>query len=125
MRLAPILHLALGFCLAVLVSANPTSAKQPTLSGTVMNVLPEGNAPLPRARVELLSPGTNQVKYGTYTGPTGRYAFWQVAAGTYDLRVKFGRRVLNQVIGGRPPTKRQRIKLTASPARLVVTVRTG
>lgn len=114
-----VLALALVFALALAPLA-PAAAQQPSLAGAVTK---DSGQPLDQGTVELLAPGTEQVRHRVYTDSRGRFAF-RAPAGSYDLRVKFGDRVLAQKVGGAARDRRP-VTVTAQPQTLTVEVKTG
>lgn len=109
--------LALGLALAPLA---PAAAQPPSLAGAVVK---DSGQPLDQGTVELLAPGTEQVKHRAYTDSHGRFAF-RAPAGSYDLRVKFGNQVLPQKVGGAARDRRP-VTVTAQPQTVQVEVKTG
>ncbi|HSL84233.1 MAG TPA: carboxypeptidase-like regulatory domain-containing protein [Thermoanaerobaculia bacterium] len=116
-RTAVAVLLALGLALAPLA---PAAAQAPSLAGAVVK---DSGHPLDQGTVELLAPGTEQVKHRAYTDSHGRFAF-RAPAGSYDLRIKFGDRVLPQNVGGAARDRRP-VTVTAQPQTLTVEVKTG
>lgn len=90
--LSVILVLALSFG-TMLAGIPAAEAEAPPLSGTVVKA---GGGALAQAEVELLAPGTDRVTHKVYTDPRGRFAFRNLDAGEYDLRIRYGGRVLTQ-----------------------------
>lgn len=116
-RVAALAALALGLALAPFT---PALAQQPSLAGAVVK---DSGQPLDQGTVELLAPGTEQVRHRVYTDSRGRFAF-RVPAGSYDLRVKFGDRVLPQKVGNGARDRRP-VTVTAQPQALQIVVKTG
>jgi hypothetical protein len=112
-----VLVLALGLALAPLA---PAAAQPPSLAGAVVK---DSGQPLDQGTVELLARGTEQVQHRVYTDSRGRFAF-RVPAGSYDLRVKFGNRVLSQKVGG-GTRDRQPVTVTAQAQTVQIEVQTG
>lgn len=90
LALATILALALS-----LVAVDAVFAARPTLVGTVVK---EGGRPLDNGRVELSKPGEGEADLRAYTDARGRFAF-RADPGVYELRVRYGDRVLLQIVG--------------------------
>lgn len=76
--------------------------------GTVLKA--ESTEPLVKAEVEILRPGTQKVQYRAYTDGKGKFALRHVDPGDYEVRVKFGRSVLEQIAEGKP-VRRQRFRM--------------
>ena len=120
MRTASKFYFVLYLCLTLLLSTSLV-AQPPALSGKVLKMRSEGPGPLGRARVELLSPGTHEIKHHTYTDRRGKYTFPTVTPGKYELRIKLGGRLLSQITRNKE-VKKRKITLRGRPARLVITV---
>ncbi len=103
--------------LAALAEAHLPAAGPPAVSGQVLKQ-PSGAAGLAQAVVELLAPGTDQVRYRTYTDGSGKYAFPEVRPGEYELAVRYGDRLLRQVNDQGKVLERQRFKVGDQPIRL-------
>lgn len=111
---------ALALILAlVLAPLTPAFAQRPSLTGTVVQ---ESGSPLDGGTVELLEPGSDQVKHQVYTDSRGAFAF-RAPAGSYELRVKFGSRVLPQRMDGETRNRRP-VTVTSEPQRLQIKVET-
>jgi hypothetical protein len=106
--------------LAVLLPS-VTEAMAPPLSGKVVEVVRDEKLPLGQARVELLVPGSEEVKYHSYTDGRGIYAFREIEPGSYQVRVKLGELVFDQVHNNRARPL-YKITVSARPARLNITV---
>lgn len=78
----------------------PATANLGTLSGQILKFV-RSRSPLSGARIELLEPGASAAVYSTFTDTDGRYSLRGVAAGTYDIRVRFGEQNL-EVIAPQP-----------------------
>lgn len=111
--------LALILFTMMLTSLTPAFAQRPNLTGTVVR---ESGSPLDGGTVELLEPGGDQVKHRVYTDSRGAFAF-RAPAGSYELRVKFGSRVLPQKMDDET-RKRRPVTLTSDPQRLRIEVKT-
>jgi hypothetical protein len=94
-------YFLLLFVLSLIVSINgEASGKTPSLYGNVrLSTPPQGYVPLGDAVVELLSPDSDKIIYKTYTDSRGNYAFYEVSPGEYDVRIVFGRKVMQQLTG--------------------------
>jgi len=69
-----------------------------SVSGAVLMDGGSGPRALPKAHVELLSPGDDEVVlHQAYTDSRGRYVIRDVASGAYELRIKIGHQSLHQV----------------------------
>ncbi len=108
--------------LALLCVVSSAQAQAPSLAGMVVKA---GGDPLQQAQIELLVPDTDKVTRSVYTDSRGRFLLRGVATGRYDLRVKFGSRVVTQVIeeGGPEAKERRAVELGSEPQRLIVRVR--
>lgn len=104
----------------VLAPLTPAFAQRPSLAGAVVK---SSGQPLDRGTVELLAPGTEQVRHNVATDARGRFAF-RVPAGSYDLRVKFGSKVLPQKVGGGTRDRRP-VTVTAQPQTLQIVTQGG
>lgn len=113
--IAVILVLALSFG-TVLAATPAAEAQAPPLSGTVVKAA--GGA-LAQAEVELLAPGTDHVKHKVYTDPRGRFAFRNLDAGAYDLRIRYGGRVLTQRTND-SSVRQRRVVVNGEPKQLTV-----
>lgn len=82
------LFLGLLVCVGIVLSIGPTAARaQSTSSGTVTGqVTDPQNAVVPRADVTLLDVGTNTARK-TQTDDVGRYTFFNIPPGIYDISV--------------------------------------
>ena len=105
-----VLRIALPFLLLWLAAS---AAQAAPVFGTVVK---GGGAPLAKAEIELLKPGTEDVVYKALTDVKGKFALPKVAPGAYEGRVKYGR-VLEQVVAGKP-AKRRKINVGEQPVRL-------
>lgn len=107
----------LALSLATMLAAAPAAVAQaPPLAGTVVKA---GGGALAQAQVELLAPGTNRVKHKVYTDSRGRFAFRKLKAGTYDLRIRYGGRVLKQRTN-RGAVQQRRVVVRGEPKRLTI-----
>jgi hypothetical protein len=100
-------------CLMGLISTTDLLGGQPVLSGRVFLATPRGNAVLRNVTVRLLTPGSNVVKAQTYSDSNGRYAIYQVIAGSYEIQFLVGNSVLKQRIGNQ---RKDRVLIKISPA---------
>lgn len=94
-------YFLLLFVLSLMVSLNgEASGRSPSLYGNVrLSTPPQEYVPLGDAVVELLSPDSDKIIYKTYTDSRGNYAFYEVPAGEYDIRIVFGKKVMQQLTG--------------------------
>lgn len=94
-------YFLLLFVLSLIVFINgEASGKMPSLYGNVrLSTPPQGYVPLGNAVVELLSPDSDKIIYKTYTDSRGNYAFYEVSLGEYDIRIVFGKKVMQQLTG--------------------------
>lgn len=103
----------------MLAPLSPAYAQRPSLAGAVVK---DSGQPLDRGTVELLAAGTDQVRHSVATDARGRFAL-RVPAGSYDLRVKFGSKVLPQKMGGAARDRRP-VTVTGQPQTLTIEVKT-
>ncbi len=101
-----------AFSLILLWLAGSAAAAAP-IFGTVLK---SGGQPLAKAEVELLRPGTEKVVYRALTDAKGKFALPKVAAGSYEVRVKYGR-VLKQSVDGKT-VERRKLAVGEQPVRL-------
>lgn len=73
--------------------------RMPSLYGNVCLAIAREHVPLGEAVVELLFPDSNKVFYKTYTDSRGYYACYGVSPGKYDIRIIFGKKVMQQLTG--------------------------
>ncbi len=88
------------FCLVLVVtlslgvSTGVSAQGRPTLYGRITLQTGSGPVPLRGATIELIPAGTERVERGTYTDSFGNFAFYNVAAGKYRLKVTYAGRVV-------------------------------
>lgn len=99
-------------CFFALLSTSDLLGGQPVLYGRVFLATPRGNAILRDVRIRLLVPGTNDAKAQTYSDSNGRYAFYQVSAGSYEIQFLIGNSVLRQRVGNQ---KKERVAVQLAP----------
>ncbi len=122
MRSIQVYHLILAVLIAVLSPA-ASVASPPALSGKIVEASEHGESPLDQARVELLIPGRDEVKYSAHTDSKGAYAIRGVEPGQYEVVVKSGKRILAQVSEQGEDKRLRKIVVPEEPARLDITVR--
>lgn len=102
------------FVLSLIVSINgEASSREPSLYGNVRLATAGGYIPLGDAVVELLSPDSDKIINKTYTDSVGNYAFYGISPGEYDIRIVFGKKVMQQLTGQMSKIKeRLRVKVS-------------
>lgn len=105
-------YLFICICLVGILPTTGMAGGQPVLSGRVFLATPRGKSVLRDVRVCLLTPGSNVVKAQSYSDSNGRYAFYQVNAGSYEIQFLIGNSVLKQRIGSQ---RKERVTVQVSP----------
>lgn len=105
--------------IGLLLAGTSVQAQWPSLSGTV--VITSGGT-LSQATVELLRANTDDVEHRGYTDSRGRFALRNVSQGDYELRIKFGTRVLTQVTDEGTTTQRRAVRLQNPPQQVEVRI---
>lgn len=80
----------------------PPGAARGSLSGKIMKHVRARSA-LSGARIELLAPGTDEVRQHAFSDGNGGYSLLGIAPGTYEIRVWLGQEQL-EVMSPEPPT---------------------